>query len=342
MTASDATALMLALLADAVGLAVVIGLWRRSRRRRRAIRSRHPSVRAPLTVGLVAEGHDRALRIAVLPGAPPIALDIVSFRPARPDGPWDSVPLVAPVAIAPGAHHRLPVTLPAETRAADVVVAWTARHPTGDVEGSRLFRLPPERDVPAPLPPRVAVLAGRPAMALVVLLLAAGAFATASALDGGDRADPGPERSSTSSTSPSTAPTTTTAAAAATTLPVSVAPSTTVAATASTVVAATTVPPAVAATTTVPASTPRVLVDARIAPCRFGEECLIVGFRIEDFTTRPQEYACEFDDGSRFTFRFDSDGVEDACATGNTDAEITIEIDGIRSDTVTRADATTN
>jgi hypothetical protein len=85
-----------------------------------------------------------------------------------------------------------------------------------------------------------------------------------------------------------------------------------------------------------------VLVDARVAPCRFGDECLIVGFRIEGFTTRPQEYACEFDDGSRFTFRFDSDAVDDACATGNTDAAITIEIEGVRSDTVTRAEATSN
>ena len=47
---------------------------------------------------------------------------------------------------------------------------------------------------------------------------------------------------------------------------------------------------------------------------------------------------CEFEDGSRFTFRFDSGGVDDACATGSADAAITVEIEGVRSETVTRAD----
>jgi hypothetical protein len=83
-----------------------------------------------------------------------------------------------------------------------------------------------------------------------------------------------------------------------------------------------------------------VLVDARLEPCRFADDCLVVGFRLDGFTTAPGEYVCEFDDGSRFTFTFRSSGVEDACATGSADASITVEVDGIRSETVTRADAT--
>ena len=80
------------------------------------------------------------------------------------------------------------------------------------------------------------------------------------------------------------------------------------------------------------------LVDARLGPCRFADECLIVGFRIDGFATNPQEYVCEFEDGSRFVFSFDSGGVDEACATGSTDAAITVEIEGVRSATVTRAD----
>ena len=76
--------------------------------------------------------------------------------------------------------------------------------------------------------------------------------------------------------------------------------------------------------------------EARSEPCRFGDDCLVVGFRLEGFPNPPAEYVCEFDDGTRFTFRFDSQGVETACATGRAGAAITVEVDGVRSQTVTR------
>ena len=78
---------------------------------------------------------------------------------------------------------------------------------------------------------------------------------------------------------------------------------------------------------------------AGLGECRFGTDCLIVGFAIEGFDPRPQEYICEFDDGSRFTFRFDSTGVENACSSGSATAQITVEVAGVRSDTMSRSDA---
>jgi hypothetical protein len=82
-----------------------------------------------------------------------------------------------------------------------------------------------------------------------------------------------------------------------------------------------------------------VLIEGRIAPCRFGDDCLVADFTISGFDPRPQQYICEFEDGTRFTFEFDSDGVEGACATGSATATITIEIAGVRSATTSRADA---
>ena len=79
-------------------------------------------------------------------------------------------------------------------------------------------------------------------------------------------------------------------------------------------------------------------ITGRIGECRFGSECLIASFEIDGFAGRPQEFVCEFEDGNRFTFRFDSGGVVDACATGTATAAITIEVEGVRSRTITRAD----
>jgi hypothetical protein len=71
----------------------------------------------------------------------------------------------------------------------------------------------------------------------------------------------------------------------------------------------------------------------RVGPCRFGRDCLIAGFTIERFAVQPTRYVCEFSDGSRYTFRFDNNGAEYACATGSPNDSITIEVDGIRSQT---------
>jgi hypothetical protein len=70
-----------------------------------------------------------------------------------------------------------------------------------------------------------------------------------------------------------------------------------------------------------------------VGPCRFGRECLVAGFTIARFDVQPTRYVCEFADGSRYTFRFNSDGVKYACATGSPNDSITIEVDGIRSET---------
>jgi hypothetical protein len=74
-----------------------------------------------------------------------------------------------------------------------------------------------------------------------------------------------------------------------------------------------------------------------VGACRFGPECLIVGFTIERFDVQPTQYVCEFSDGSRYTFRFDNNGAEYACATGSPNDSITIEVDGIRSQTLRHA-----
>ena len=134
---------------------------------------------------------------------------------------------------------------------------------------------------------------------------------------------------STPSSSTTVAASTPATSASATTAPVTTVPTTTVP-----VVATSTVTPATSV-----ATGPQVVADARRGPCRFGDDCLIVGFTIAGFAGAPQEYVCEFEDGSRFTFRFDSGGVVDACATGSAAAAITVEVDGVRSATVTRADA---
>ena len=363
MPASDTTALVLAVAANVAGLALVTRMWRRSRRQQRVARSQHPSVRPPLAVGLVSDDGRCDVRIDALAGSPPLGVDIVSFRHVSPDGPWDSVPLVDPLEVAPGGYVRVATTLPVDTPAADVVVAWTARHLTGDVEGSRLFRVPPERAVPAPPPSRVAGFGGGPAFGLAVLLIASSVLVLASAREGEGHgsAESPPSISPSVSARPSTplpaSPPASTSPAASTAWLVPVTSATSPAATSattaapdSTVTTTSTTASATASTSTAttvptapsspPPSTPRILAGGRIAPCQFGAECLIVGFRIEGFESRPQEYVCEFEDGSRFTFRFDSGGVDEACATGAADGAITVEVEAIRSETITRADAT--
>ena len=81
---------------------------------------------------------------------------------------------------------------------------------------------------------------------------------------------------------------------------------------------------------------PAVTIVGRVAPCDFGSECLIVGFTIDGFDSQPTEFVCVFDDGSRYPFRFDSSGVERACATGDPTGSITIEVAGVRSETFRR------
>jgi len=98
-----------------------------------------------------------------------------------------------------------------------------------------------------------------------------------------------------------------------------------------------TAPPAVAPPeATLPADGPVVTIIGRVAPCDYGAQCLLAGFALHNFKTQPSEFVCEFADGSRFTFHFNRQEVERACATGNSNGSITIEVDGVRSATFTR------
>jgi hypothetical protein len=69
-------------------------------------------------------------------------------------------------------------------------------------------------------------------------------------------------------------------------------------------------------------------------PCKFGDRCLIAGFTAVGFPSGEKEYVCEFADGSRYTFKFESRSVGYACATGQRPDSITIEVEGVRSDTI--------
>jgi hypothetical protein len=79
---------------------------------------------------------------------------------------------------------------------------------------------------------------------------------------------------------------------------------------------------------------PQVAIVGHVGPCKFGSDCLIADFTITGFDAPQREFVCEFADGSRYTFRFDGVGAEGACAAA--DGAITIEVAGVRSETITR------
>lgn len=347
---SEVATLVLAGGAISIGALVALALWRRGRRRRRVSRSPHPSARPPVHVSLAA-GTD-GIEVSVPPGAPDVAVDIVSFRRLDPPGQWEPALHGEPVVVEPGGRAVFrPEAPPSRVGAGpvDVVVAWTARHATGSVPGSRLFRLPPERDAPAA--PPSGGLGAWPTLLVLVLLAASGAVVVASLADGTGDDDPSSVSAApvddlvTDDGSPSSAEpaaVSTIAASAPPTAPAT--PTTTDASTATTATTATSTVTAVTTSTTVSPSTtaaPPVdgpVVDAvgRIEPCRFGDECLVVGFTIDGFDEAQSEYVCEFDDGTRVGFGFVGDGAETACSTGNPDGAIVVEVAGVRSEPATR------
>jgi len=85
-----------------------------------------------------------------------------------------------------------------------------------------------------------------------------------------------------------------------------------------------------------PPDGPVVTIIGRVAPCDYGAQCLLAGFALHNFNSQPTEFVCEFADGSRYTFHFNRQEVERACATGDPNDSITIEVDGVRSATFTR------
>ena len=146
-----------------------------------------------------------------------------------------------------------------------------------------------------------------------------------------------PQPAATTTTPPTTtAPTTTVAAVTPTAIftiptdaPTTVAQTTAVPPTPAPSAAPTTVP----AVATVPPGGPVVTIIGRVGPCHFGSECLLAGFTIHNFDSQPSEFVCEFADGSRYTFHFNRQEVERACATGDPTDSITIEVAGVRSAT---------
>ena len=145
-----------------------------------------------------------------------------------------------------------------------------------------------------------------------------------------------------SSTEPAatTAPATTapaTASAPPTTAPPTTAPPTTIppATTAAPVVEDTTVAPTTATPTTAPADGRIVEISSRVGSCSFGSNCLIAGFKLVGFRNA-DTFVCIFGDGSRATFHMRATEVKTACSTSRSPDSITIEVDGVRSETVTR------
>ena len=81
-----------------------------------------------------------------------------------------------------------------------------------------------------------------------------------------------------------------------------------------------------------------VVIEGSTGPCKFGNSCLLAGFRVIGFPSGEKEYVCEFRDGSRHTYKFGARTVEYACATGARGDSITIEVDGVRSATIRTGD----
>jgi hypothetical protein len=140
-----------------------------------------------------------------------------------------------------------------------------------------------------------------------------------------------PPPTSVAGTSPPSTAVTSTTVAMTTTTSVPITTTTTI--TTTTVAPTTTTTTTTAVPATIAPTGPVVHIIGNVGPCRFGPECLLAGFAIERFFGQPTQYVCEFATGARYTFRFDGDRVDYACATGNPDSSITIEVDGIRSET---------
>jgi hypothetical protein len=99
-------------------------------------------------------------------------------------------------------------------------------------------------------------------------------------------------------------------------------------------VATTTLPltPLLPPTTTV-APERQVLIQGEVKPCRFGANCLVASFSIAGFEQLPDRYVCIYPN-SRRDFGLTNDRVVDACLTADEGDTITIEVDGVRSATI--------
>ena len=333
-----------ALVAVVAALVAAVALARQRPRAVRAAQSRHPAATPPVSITLVREGRDAHWRVEVRASAPPTSIDIVSYRAAGSGGPWENEPIVEPILLQPGGWAVLPTVVVGRAPTYDVVMGWTEHTGDGDRTGSGSFTVHEAG-------PAVVAPPGRhggwivTAVAIAVLLLIAGTIVVTGLVDrwGDDEvatvvtAPPVP-------TSTDPVPTSVPATSAASTVVTTVAstepdPTTTPPTTAPATSAAPTSAPATSApSTSAPPTGPRVIAVGRVEDCRFGSDCLVVGFLIDGFDVAPTEYVCEFADGERISFGFVGGGAETACSARSASPSITIEVAGVRSNTVTPDD----
>lgn len=96
--------------------------------------------------------------------------------------------------------------------------------------------------------------------------------------------------------------------------------------------------PSESESTSPPQSEPAVIATGERGPCDFGSDCLIVSFELRNFDEQPSEYVCEFANSS---FPFELRGrqqVDSGCASGDAGDTITVVVDGVRSETLSRDD----
>lgn len=96
----------------------------------------------------------------------------------------------------------------------------------------------------------------------------------------------------------------------------------------------------VATTTTMAraaATDPKVNITGEMKPCRFGDNCLVASFTIEGFDEPSGAFTCIYPNSSR-GFSFQDDGKADACLTADAGDTITIEVDGVRSATISEGE----
>ncbi|MEQ8437496.1 MAG: hypothetical protein RIB65_08370 [Ilumatobacter fluminis] len=342
MEASEIS-LGIALVAVLVALVAAVALARQRPRAMRAAQSRHPAATPPVSLSLVREGRDAHWRVEVRSNAPRTSVDILSYRAAGSGGVWENEPIIEPIVLQPGGWAVLPSVVVGRAPTYDVVMGWTEHRPDGDHTGSGTFTVHESGPVVAAPPGRHGGWIVT-AVAIGLLLLVSGVVVVSELLDGSDgeiATTPPPTSPPTSPSTAATTPTSVPAGIAATTVATTAATAPPVTTTAPPTVAPTTAPATTMSTTSTTASVPTgptVVAVGRIEDCRFGRDCLVVGFLIDGFDVAPTEYVCEFADGDRITFGFVGGGAGTACSARSADPSITIEVAGVRSNTVTPDD----
>ena len=77
----------------------------------------------------------------------------------------------------------------------------------------------------------------------------------------------------------------------------------------------------------------QVIIRGEMKACRFGSNCLVAGFSIVGWDQHPGQFVCIYPN-SRRDFSFNNNGVDEACITADAGDTITIEVDGVRSATI--------